>query len=389
MNISAIPIPDHFQRLSRAVQVARIDARPQPTINHTLTYTTELILRYGYMYASVVQWHPATAILATDDQWWYPDGTLLSPVDPRGRFGRWDGTGRYGAYLDWYHADGYSHSVTVCDLHTQQCWELADPAITHFLFHPVRPEVTILTTHGIYQWQIGAEAGTLLIDVVCNDYHQPAWSATGSHFSLMAPNGPGHRTCTVWVWDAMGVLLTTMSLPYSYMSSYFRLIMPFWHPTQPYFVTYHGNTLIWWTTAMAIETIQPLAESDGGIDQPLEWSPDGTSLLVVSDRQVILFDAVGTLVHRYQSPSGDGVQSITWHPSGQWFAAGYWDSTIVIWSLAGQVEQTIKTWHRPSGTGTPFMLRWDPTGTFFAAGLRSYLVNVYRATVADGEVIAP
>ena len=137
---------------------------------------------------------------------------------------------------------------------------------------------------------------------------------------------------------------------------------------------------------MTIHTIQPLAEEGSYSDQPLEWSPDGTSLLVVSHREVIMFDAGGTLVRRYESPSGAGVQCITWHPSGRWFAAGYWDSTIVIWSLAGQMEQTIKTWHRPSGTGTPFMLRWDPTGAFFAAGLRNYLVNVYRATVADVEV---
>lgn len=124
---------------------------------------------------------------------------------------------------------------------------------------------------------------------------------------------------------------------------------------------------------------KPLVFPNGGRVVSTSWSPDGTQVVVTSDRRpfATLWDVEHGTPRELYEP-GDTVWSSAWNRDGKWFATAGNDRQVIIY---------------PSGGGSPLRvlfhpapvraIAWNSLGTLLATGSEDKVLRIWK--ISGGE----
>lgn len=131
-------------------------------------------------------------------------------------------------------------------------------------------------------------------------------------------------------------------------------------------------TLFITTILIALSFSANISFAQLDIDQPIaqmsietkihqiEWNADGSTLAVVSDDGLYMFDEqLQILTHEYPATT---IDSFSWSPDGDFLAITH-DQNIEIWGWDGTTLSLVETL---TGNQTQLIVSWSPDGTYLA-----------------------
>ena len=107
------------------------------------------------------------------------------------------------------------------------------------------------------------------------------------------------------------------------------------------------------------------------------FSPDGTSILMVSEYTIRLWDLKGTLLQYLQLEGHiEDVSAITFSPDGKTILTGLWDDqTARLWGLEG--NQIGKSMEHNQGI---YSIAFAPDGRTIVTGSANHTARLWRVT---------
>ena len=154
-----------------------------------------------------------------------------------------------------------------------------------------------------------------------------------------------------------------------------------WSPDGRWIIVQTDDTLLWWEVASDRVRMLPLRGAPPSYEY-LRWHPSGSVLTVVSDGNLLIFDAEGELIDTSTDPEGHVIMNCIWHPISGDLITATRDARLLWWDQHGTLLSSTKLRHPlfpQGGVGcTPFSMAWDATGTYLAAGLYDRTVQIYR-----------
>jgi|GEM_PF-1035790 len=187
------------------------------------------------------------------------------------------------------------------------------------------------------------------------------------YFTAVATDGQiiaGYKDCTIMLWDSLGTLLHTFSVPWFSLAIYihgFESVV-FSRDGQILAITNDKSIELWNITTNKL--LNPLNGHSNKVNH-LAFSPDGRTLASCSDDKTIkLWDMETGRVRNTLSGHSREVIAVAFSPDGKTLASASHDRTVKLWCMDTFLEKNTLSGHS-NGVLT---LAFCPLGTTLATG---------------------
>ncbi|MEM8642401.1 MAG: CHAT domain-containing protein [Cyanobacteria bacterium P01_G01_bin.54] len=343
---------------------------------------------------------------------WRPDGQQIASVDAAGEVIIWTATGeiahRWTTGQGWL-ADVVWHPedelLAIAGGRSVQFWRPWGERWGRLLGHEQRVQTVSFSPDGrqvLTAGKAGLVSRWTLTGTLLNE-----WSAHGDRIWSVqfSPDGQQLATSsadkTVKLWTPEGELLKTLE---GHNASAYRAAF---HPTAPHLATVSADTTIriWHLTGIPRQTLRhtsqvtairfhPQGEQlltgtqtgelrlwqergefrrrlsrQGATVLALRFDPQGETIFSVGTNQQVQQQ---TLKGKAQ-PTHSGYWDLDLSPDGRWLVTGNPDTSVRLWTLAGQLHQSLKG-HQASVTAT----RFSPDGRLLATGSEDETIRIWQ-----------
>ncbi len=142
--------------------------------------------------------------------------------------------------------------------------------------------------------------------------------------------------------------------------------------------SWDGTVRIWDVAEVKQHTTLSLSHSD----RDFCWSPDGSCLATIGNREVQIWHIESQEI-RLEYLDDHQIHAIAWSPNGQYIATSGWDHQITIWDALTGETVTVLTGHTSPVTS----LCWNPRGTRLASGSDDHMVRIWDVQ-SRGELLS-